>query len=531
MKKISIILAAFALAVTMTQCKKNEGQTTSNDEVVTITLDVSQNNDSKVVVNPNTGTVDFETGDKIYVGSGGKYVGFLTHNGTNFSGNITNPAENQPLQFYFLGNVTPQETLAAGTTEECSVIISDQTEHLPVISRAASNENYVSGVTAYSAHLLNKCALVKFNVTTSSTYPTCIMGMNNKVAVDFANNSLDFEQNGDGVIMLGAGSGEKWAILLPQEAMNEGVIGTAFSYDGIYSGKCPEMPAVVENNYWADGFSIILHPTGAVEGLFSVSPTQQVYFSQGLLQYQPISHTWRFADSQLSCSGNDGNTGGYDPSSYQWIDFFGWGTSGFEHGAVCYEPWSISTTYSDYYAYGDAAYNLFDQTGQADWGYNAISNGGNRQGQWRTLSKTEWEYLLETRSTNSGIRFANVTINDYIGLILLPDNWNSATYVLSNPNTFDASFSSNVIDYWDWVNTLEPSGAVLLIAAGNRYSDYFGDVKIKGVYWTSTCSDSENAYVLYFYNEIGAYGLENGIIDVEGERCCGYSVRLVHNAE
>ena len=138
MKKINIILMTFALFVTMSQCKKNEDQPTSNDEVVTITLDVSKNNGSKVVVNPATGTVDFESGDKIYVGSDGKYVGFLTHNGTNFVGNITNPTEGQPVQFYFLGNVTPQETLAAGITEECSVIISDQTEHLPVISCAAS---------------------------------------------------------------------------------------------------------------------------------------------------------------------------------------------------------------------------------------------------------------------------------------------------------------------------------------------------------------------------------------------------------
>ena len=153
MKRISIILMVFALAMTMSQCKKNEEPTTSNDIVVTITLDVKNNSSSKVVVNTATGTVDFETGDKIFVGSGGKYVGFLTHNGTNFSGNITNPTENQPLQFYFLGNVNPQETLFAGTTEDCSVIISDQTEHLPVISCAASNENYVSGVTAYSAQV------------------------------------------------------------------------------------------------------------------------------------------------------------------------------------------------------------------------------------------------------------------------------------------------------------------------------------------------------------------------------------------
>ena len=249
MKRISIILMAFALTMTMSQCKKNEGPTTSNDEVVTITLDVKQNNGSKVVVNPNTGTVNFESGDKIYVGSGGKYVGFLTHNGTNFSGNITNPTENQPLQFYFLGNVTPQETLTAGITEECSVIISDQTEHLPVISCAASNENYVSGVTAYSAHLLNKCALVKFNVTTPSNSPICITGMKNKVTVDFTQNMMTPSIDGEGVIKLPAGAGEnveKWAILLPQEALEE---GSAYSEDGIYTGTRTAISTIAENDY------------------------------------------------------------------------------------------------------------------------------------------------------------------------------------------------------------------------------------------------------------------------------------------
>lgn len=123
MKRISMILMAFVLVLTMTQCKKNEE--TDQDKTVTITLDVKYNNGSKVDVNTITGTVNFETGDKVYVGSGGKYVGTLTHNGTNFTGNITNPTEGQPLQFFFLGNVTPAETLTADTTEECSVIISD----------------------------------------------------------------------------------------------------------------------------------------------------------------------------------------------------------------------------------------------------------------------------------------------------------------------------------------------------------------------------------------------------------------------
>ena len=223
MKRINMILMAFAMVLTMTQCKKNEAA--DQNETVTITLDVKHNNGAKVDVNPTIGTVDFETGDKVYVGSGGKYVGFLTHNGTNFVGNITNPTEGQPLQFYFLGNVTPQETLAPGTTEECSVIISDQTEHLPVISCAPSFENYVSGVTAYTGHLLNKCALVKFNVTTPSNSPICITGMKNKVTVDFSQNTMTPSIDSEGIIKLPAGAGEnveKWAILLPQEAMEEG---------------------------------------------------------------------------------------------------------------------------------------------------------------------------------------------------------------------------------------------------------------------------------------------------------------------
>ena len=382
MKKINIILMAFALALTMSQCKKNEETTTSNDEVVTITLDINKNNGSKVVVNPTTGPVDFESGDKIYVGSGGKYVGFLTHNGANFSGNITNPTENQPLQFYFLGNMTPSETLSAGTTEECSVIISDQTEHLPVISCAASYENYVSGVTAYSAHLLNKCALVKFNVTTPSNAAICITGMKNKVTVDFMNNTMTPSQDGEGVIMLPAGSGEnveKWAILLPQDALEEGEEGSAFLDNGSYIGIRPAISVISENDYLGDGFAIIISihsgvPTGAINGLFSISETKQVWFSQGNLQYQASTDIWRFAEHQWDFVGGTHYINGqvygnvYEngikcdnsliSSTYSgWIDLFGWGTSGYndanDSNNVEFKPWSTNVyTENNYFGYG-----------------------------------------------------------------------------------------------------------------------------------------------------------------------------------
>jgi hypothetical protein len=535
MKKISIILAALALAITMSQCKKNEGQPTYNDKVVTITLDVKNNNSSKVVVNTATGTVDFETGDKIYVGSGGKYVGFLIHNGTNFIGNITNPTEDQPLQFYFLGNVTPQETLSAGTTEECSVIISDQTEHLPVISCATSNENYVSGVTAYSAHLLNKCALVKFNVTTPSNSPICITGMKNKVTVDFTQNTMTPCMDGEGVIKLPAGSGEnveKWAILLPQVALEEGEEGSAYSEDGTYTGIRPIVPAIVENGYLSEGITMIVSvggvPIGAINGLFSVSDTKQVYFSRGNLQYIGGAPTpyWKFADNQWICLGNNGQGSG-DP--YANRDLFGFGTSGYNHGANCYQPWSISENYSDYIPYGEYSdprlsriYNLYDQTGQADWGYNPIINGGNTPNQWRTLTSYEWQYVFYTRTNICGFSYAKANVNSINGVILVPDNWSSSYYVLNNTNDDNASFNSNILNTSQW-DILEQFGAVFLPAAGYRDGTTIGYVGEGGVYRSSTGLPGPVTRTIVF---------TGSVINMNYTSNClyrGFSVRLVQD--
>ena len=86
---------ALALVLSLSQCKKNEQNNAENQgEAVTITLDVSgassgsATDGSRVVVNPNTGTVNFENNDQIIVASGGKYVGTLTYNGTLFTGAI-----------------------------------------------------------------------------------------------------------------------------------------------------------------------------------------------------------------------------------------------------------------------------------------------------------------------------------------------------------------------------------------------------------------------------------------------------------
>ena len=155
-------------------------------------------------------------------------------------------------------------------------------------------------------------------------------------------------------------------------------------------------------------------PYGGLPGLFSVSASQRVWFSKGNLQYKSSINTWRFAPNQYDYVGD--SNANISSTYSEWIDLFGWGTSGYNHGAVCFQPWSISMTESDYRAYGSNSYNLDDQTGHADWGYNRIINGGNVENMWRTLTISEWMYVLNTRNTNSGVRYAKAQVNDEKGL-------------------------------------------------------------------------------------------------------------------
>ena len=277
-------------------------------------------------------------------------------------------------------------------------------------------------------------------------------------------------------------------------------------------------------------------PEGAINGLFTINSLgNQVYFSRGNLQYQASTNIWRFAENQWDYVGtqnpHSGNAGGTVDgsdncsisSTYNgWIDIFGWGTSGYDHGANCYQPWSTSQTYSDYYVYGNYTYNLYDQTGQADWGYDAISNGGYQENQWRTLTQSEWNYVFNVRITATSIRYAKANVNNVNGVILLPDNWNNSTYSLSNTNSSNASFSSNILTDSQWT-ILESAGAVFLPAAGHRYgiSVYF--VGSHGNYWSASYCSRDGAYILEFDNSIRT--------DYSAYRGCAFSVRLVRNVE
>ena len=313
-----------------------------------------------------------------------------------------------------------------------------------------------------------------------------------------------------------------------------GGIGTSFRYSGqsirpVRKTNTPTPPSNV--------------PEGAINGLFTINANgDQVYFSQGNLQYQASTNTWRFAEHQWDYVGTHievysgdfgGNVDGSDnlkaSEDYNgWIDVYNWATSGYSHGASLYHPWSFGGTIYDYNAYGGTLYNLYDQTGQADWGYNAISNGGNVENQWRTLKIEEWDFILNLRNTYSGVRFVRANVNGVNGLVIFPDNWNTSFYVLNGINEIsNGNYDVNTIDESDWQEIMQRKGAVFLPAGGVRegFGASLGGIGTAGWYWSSSCSSSGHAYHAFFSMlKVIANG-EHAV-----ELWHGQSVRLVQDA-
>lgn len=305
--------------------------------------------------------------------------------------------------------------------------------------------------------------------------------------------------------------------------------GTHYTYlrtqTGAYSGNLGrnqkadvpfEMNATIEHEVVSNTV-----PEGALSGIFTVDGNgTRVYFSQGNLQYRrnntlgnPATGLWRFAENQWDYIGIGRGYANSD-FSYYWFDLFGWGTSGYGN-ANC-QPWS---TYTDNGYYPPS----MDGTDNAnyDWGrYNAISNGGNQAGLWRTLTAEEWNYLTgmstpgRTVNRGSGVGYCcqPLKVKDTLGLLIYPDDFTQQSAYTNTSNLSDI-----------------PEGCAFLPMAGYRVEFTVSRLGSYGLYWSSSVdgNSTDNACTMRF-------GLNSsnrpGVYPVNARaKSTGCSVRLVQN--
>lgn len=585
--KILVILAASAMLLGLTQCKKKvETITPVVKGGVPITVTVNNNDKHTIITGEGAdqGKVFFNSGDELYVGNGGQFVGTLVYDGEKFVGNIgvddEPPYEPIPLttedklHFYYLGGVEPGRMAYENGEIYAYFNISNQKDNLPVFSYGCTSGNYDSEVNTYSCFLYNKCALVKFNIpaTSATSDDVIVFGMCTEVKVTFAN--LDenvFVPTGQrGQITLnsrGDNNYEKWGILLPQDKVDDAMVAVGTK---LYENAV-DVPAIHNNDLHK--LTVDMSNEIPYEPLYSVGANKKVEFAPGNLQYKALTDTWRFGENQYQYVGgsgdNDVHYGNVTGSSNDnpsatydgWIDLFLWGASGWynldrDPLSVLFRPWDVRENLSSYgvttndnniYGIGPSLDNPVspDIAGtKYDWGvYNAIYNPSTLSTDladtWRTPTEPEMRYLMEERPGASSL-YGKGRIGDVWGLILLPDIWLAPQGLTFDPN----DENTYTVDQWA---RMEAQGALFFPCAGSLRDkgEHFGSSEAVGCYWLAnhyeggravkdSYGPSENVYALYFEFEGINSKDDQGDTYIgvrEERRYCRSSVRLVKDVQ
>lgn len=558
MKKLTLILAALTLTLGLSQCKKTETPTT--DEGVYITLTAGYGNGAKTDFTPATGSFVWTEDATEYIYVGGSQhdacLGVLSGAGTGtgsmtFSGTLTTTPENgETLHFFYLGK---GKNGSAVSTLDFSNQSIDSLASLTNFHIAVGDGSYSNSTVNYATTLHMAVSFAYFNVdgfkNASNATETVYLHGNevySTATINYRAGTIAGDAKGN--INLGTASSGKYVALIPSVSTE-----TTVSFDSNSKwGALNFMRGIQAGRYYSNNGAALTVTAGTllagtVPGLFSVpglysSDTKMVRFSKGNLQYigsagnDDETNTgayWKFADNQWdylnNTNGNNGNGKTVDR------DLFCWGTSGYNHGATNYQPWSTTTGFNYLYnAYGNQDANLDGGAGTADWGYNAISNGGNAENSgWRTLNAYEWDHVFSTRSSGSTVngtsnaRYTEATINtDGIGvngIILFPEGVfieNSEATSWGTINGGSAWGTQCTTAQW---TALEAKGCVFLPAAGYRNETSVNLVGSYGYYWSSSHSSNNKVYSMRFYS---------GNLDSQNvtDRYYGFSVRLIHNA-
>lgn len=488
MKKISLLLAAFALVAGLSQCRKpavkmNAAGYVGTTQNVTFSTD---GNGSKISLDNalNALNMTWDGSDVLHVyGSasstfnGGMYCGSLAidpecagQTTATFTGTLENVPATGSLRFYYFAS-------GCGFSSEAHTATLDLSSQNGNIAGEGSLKDMivtyvdvkVNDEGQYSGTMELPYAVVKFNLQD-------LLPQSGSISVTMSGieyNGIQFKADGTmenvAVPTVGdnAGITSTFNGVSPENAAGYIVAAMPVTSKTVClsgNNKIASKNVTIAKNVFytkndnGDGVEFpVIEPE---PGKFHVSADKVVIFSKGNLQYwgqAQEGQKWRFAEKQWHVLGggpgwefNHGNVdlgttyaGKYntgsgspdmtDDDKAAVRDLFGWGTSGFFHqegvtGNFSWQPYATVNDYrGEYYAYGYNYKNLDSQTpATADWGYNEIYNEGTG---WRTLTGGEggeWEYLLKKRADANGNRLWGLgTVAGTNGLIILPDDWNT----------------------------------------------------------------------------------------------------------
>lgn len=521
MKKIFTFFstAIFLIACAgMTGCNKNEPEPSAEAQTyhVSIQAGKSDTNQQKTPrkalgLEGNTLTASWASGERVSVRNltknadlGGYLAAETSGNPVIISGDLTGTINaGDELEFKFL---SPDYTNQEGTIEYISSHCDYAVATIHVASVTWGSITFEESVADFE----NRQAVVKFILKDEATDAA------------LAATKLEVDVEGESYTITPASATNEIFVALPGFS-DQTIKLTATVGSDTYTFTSPSGKTFEDGKYYV--ITVGLSQAANVHG-FSVSPTKQIEFAHGNLQYQPSTGTWRIARNQYDFVGYEyafasngildrysehGNVyennvkcdnltdnGEYflmvDNSYSGWIDLFGWNTA--ENG--------INTSlYARDYASA--------QTDFVDWGHNAIydpkANITYPADTWRTLSVEEYQYLLFTRPNASQL-VGTASIEDHPngpvkGIIILPDDFvlpdglsfkganqthsYTSGYIYTykesvamfdmTPSYFasdDYVFNQNRYTLAQW-EQLEAAGAVFLPAAGERIMYYNQD--------------------------------------------------------
>lgn len=542
MKQTHTAILILALLATMASCQKDSD---------TVTLGASIDYTSGAPKLHLSGTTpQWESNDSVWINGNGNYTVTFNNNGT--TAQITNVARDNNNEYTA---VYPANIVTGYTGRTVNITLPREQEYVSGTNGQQIRLPLIAYNNGNNLTFKSLCSLVKISINTTGnslsisriTLTASSAKLSGPTTASIQNGqsllgTMDDEAEHDVSLVFSTpeeinSTPSDYYIAVPEFPNNDEVSIIIHTSDGKFFPLIKSNVSLLHNSIAS--LSITVGQLQTPHHAFSIDGSRKVRFSKGNLQYTThgthnvagggtAAGTWRFAKHQYDTIGaKNSNISDPNYTDTGWIDLFGWATSGYN-----YSPTLDSTSSTSYLNKKmDIAQTYYD------WGkYNQIEDY--LINTWRTLTYNEWDYILDSRTGTtinsvSGIKYAEVSVNNTRGLLIFPDNFDWPSAVSNQIITYN-----NYHNNWNNVNysiaqwsILDASGAIFLPAAGKRDGTNITDTNQAGYYWTSSNAPSiggdpkNEARCLYFINNAVFRG------NFYRNRYLGFSVRLAQDTQ